>query len=288
MMFFKILKYYFKKERVNLQIHYAFLTGGGFILGIIRENISIKNMDFLKFFITILIILIAFYSSLSFNDIYDYPGDIEVGKKTPLTQGYVKRKNYLLYGILLVFLSLIFSFFLGPYPFLIMFSLHILHLLYSIPPLRLKRIFPLSLFILSLAALLSCLFGFSVIAERNPFKIFPFKLYLIFILAFPFAMNFRDVLDLKGDKIQGVKTLAVIVGERKAPLFGGISLFITYIFVAVILSKPIFLILSIIAGILSIAFSIKKNYDETPLFFIYFSYLIIFILIIYLNPKYLF
>ncbi len=284
----KILKYYFKKERINLQIHYSLLTGGGVILGTIKNNINLLEMNFLKLFFSITAILIAFYSSLAFNDIYDYESDLAAGKRTPLTERYINKKGYFIYGLCLVIISLIVSFFIGFYPFLILFLLHILQFIYSIPPLRLKRFFPLSVFILSIAALFACLFGFSVIEEKNPFVGFPLKLYLVFIFAFPFAMNFRDVLDLKGDKICGVKTLAVIVGEKRAPLFAGISLFITYVLVALILFKPVYFILSFIAGVLSIYFSLRKKYDESPLFFIYFAYLIIFIITVYLNPFYLF
>jgi len=287
-MFFKLIKYYFQKQRINLQIHYSLLTAGGFIIGMIREDISPFEIDYLKFILSIITILIAFYSSLTFNDVYDFEADLKTGKITPLTENIIDRKNYITYGLFLMSISLILSLFFGFYSFLILLFLHILQFLYSVPPFRFKRFFPLSVILLAIAALLSCLFGFSVI-EKEKFLInFPLKLYLIFLLAFPFAMNFRDVLDLNGDKIQGIKTLAVIVGEKKAPLFAGMSLFITYILVAIILSKPIFFILSIIAGILSMVFSLRKNYDETPLFIVYFSYLIIFIGIIYLNSAYLF
>ena len=287
-MFFKLIKYYLQKQRINLQIHYALLTGGGFILGMIKENINPLEINYFKFLLSIIIILIAFYSSLTFNDVYDFEADLKSGKITPLTENIIDRKNYIIYGFFLMSISLILSLLLGFHALFTLFLLHILQIFYSVPPFRFKRLFPISVILLAIAALLSCLFGFSVIEKEKFLTNFPLKLYLIFFLAFPFAMNFRDVLDLKGDKIQGIKTLAVIVGEKKAPLFGGISLFITYLLVALILSKPVFFLLSIIAGILSITFSLRKNYDETPLFIVYFLYLIIFIILIYFNPEYLF
>ncbi len=289
-MLFKILKYYFKRDRINLQIHYSMLAAGGFILGMIREKINPFEINYFKFFFSILTILVAFYSSLVFNDIYDFEGDKIVKKLTPLTEGIIERTFYFKFGLIFMIFSILFSFFLNIYALLNIVILHILQIIYTFPPLRLKRVYPISIFILSLAALFSMLFGFSVIEEKEKFFLrnFPFKLYLIFLFAFPFAMNFRDVLDLKGDKFQGVKTLAVIVGEEKAPFFAGLTLFITYMLVALILLKPIFFILSIIAGILSIVFSLRKNYEEFPFFIIYFSYLLIFIVIVYLNPEYLF
>ncbi len=284
----KIIPFYFNKQRINLQIHYSLLTTGGFLLGVIRENISLLEINFLKLILSVITILIAFYSSLVFNDIEDFEGDRINFKITPLTAEIVDKKTYFKYGILFLFLSLFLSLFLNIYFFLNILILHIIQIIYTFPPFRLKRFYPISIFLLSLAALFSILSGFSVIESSEFLKKFPLKLYLIFILAFPFAMNFRDVLDLKGDKIQGIKTLAVIVGEKRAPIFAGISLFITYILVALILFKIIFFLLSVIAGTLCIIFSLRKKFDETPFFTIYFSYLIIFIFVIYFKPNYIF
>ncbi len=286
--FFKIISLYFNKQRINLQIHYSLLTGGGFILALIKENISPFEINFFKFIFAITTILIAFYSSLVFNDIEDFEGDRINCKITPLTAGIIDKRNYLKFGILFLLLSLFFSLLLNIYFFLNLLILHIIQIIYTFPPFRFKRFYPISIFLLSLAALFSILSGFSVIEGSQFIKNFPLKLYLIFLFAFPFAMNFRDVLDLNGDKIQGIKTLAVIVGEKRAPIFAGISLLITYILVALILFKLIFFLLSIISGTLCIIFSFKKNFEETPFFIIYFCYLIFFILIIYFNPSYIF
>lgn len=287
-MLFKILSFYFKKQRINLQIHYFLLVNGGFLLSLIKEKISIFEVNFFKLFLPSITIIIAFYSSLVFNDIEDFEADLVNKKITPLVKGIIDKKNYLKYGIIFFLLSIFLSLFINIYFFLNILVLHIIQIIYTFPPLRLKKFYPFSLFILSFAALFSMLSGFSVIEGPLFLKNFSLKLYLIFILAFPFAMNFRDVLDLNGDKIQGIKTLTTIVGEKKAPLFAGISLFITYQLTALILFKPVFFLFSLISGTLCIFFSLKKNFEETPLFLIYFCYLILFIIVIYLNPQYLF
>ncbi|MEN3046378.1 MAG: UbiA family prenyltransferase [Candidatus Hydrothermales bacterium] len=288
MVLFKIIKTYFYKERINLQIHYFLLCVGGYTLALIREKIPIVQIDFFSFFLSILAIILAFYSSLVFNDIYDFEGDRRNSKRTPLTLNLVEKKSYFRYGLLFMFISLFFSILINIYSFVNLLVLHFLQVIYSFPPIRLKRVYPVSIIILSLAALFTVLYGFSVIEEKYYLKNFPVKLYLVFLLAFPFAMNFRDVLDLEGDKIQNIKTLAVLAGEKKAPLFAGISLLITYLLVAIILSKPVFYLLSSILGSLSLVLSLRKKFEETPLFLIYFFYLTLSIVIILFNPHYLF
>ncbi|MEN3044788.1 MAG: UbiA family prenyltransferase [Candidatus Hydrothermales bacterium] len=288
MALFKIIKTYFYKERINLQIHYFLLCAGGFSLAIIKEKIPLNQINLFKLLFSILVLILAFYSSLVFNDIYDFEGDRKNLKRTPLTLNLIDKKSYYLYGLLFMFISLLLSILINIYSFINLLILHLLQIVYSFPPFRLKRIYPISIIILSLAALFSILYGFSVIEEKYYLKNFPLKLYLVFLFAFPFAMNFRDVLDLNGDKIQNVKTLPVIVGEKKAPLFAGISLFFTYLLVAIILSKLIFYFLSLISGTLSLILSLRKKFEETPLFLIYFFYLILSIVIIFFNPHYVF
>jgi 4-hydroxybenzoate polyprenyltransferase len=92
---------------------------------------------------------------------------------------------------------------------------------------------------------------------------FPPK-FLIFFLLLTFPANFIDIKDYAGDKAAGIRTLPVILGEKKAARLIGIFFLFPFIYIAWIMPEtaPI----SLLGGLIGYRFIDNRNYDERKIF----------------------
>jgi 4-hydroxybenzoate polyprenyltransferase len=139
--------------------------------------------------------------------------------------------------------------------------------IYSLPPVRMKRLPFLSKGVIavnSLAALL-CGYGF---AGREINTLAP-GFVLFFLAAFTACANFIDIKDLAGDKAAGIKTLPVLMGPRWSKLLIGSFFLITYSMFPLLFGMEAILVYSILLGLLLFVAINRRSYSEIPVFAIY-------------------
>jgi len=268
----------FETLRIYLFLHYFFLLSGGYLISIFFKGYKIKN--FFEFLINSFSLFVLFQSALILNDYFDKEGDKYIRETNPFFYEY-KKKEVIFYFLFFTISSLILSSF-SLRIFLVFLFSHILHIIYSVPPIRLKKYFPLNLLILGIAAFFSFMMGFGI---NLPYKKIPLKIYLLIFLALTPAISFRDLLDFEGDKILGVKTLPTIFGKERGKNYSALLILYSYLIVPLILNFFLVYLISIPLGMLSF-FEIKKEkMNQLKIFNYYFLFLFIIIIIFGIKPE---
>ena len=188
------------------------------------------------------------------NDIYDLGIDKVNRPERPLPSGKISKNSALILYFLLIAASLILSWFINLYAFIIVIIATILLVLYSK---FLKRV----LFIgnILVALLTGLVFIFGGVAVRNPSA-------AIIPALFAFLINFirevvKDMQDVDGDKNAGVNTFPIRYGFQKSKILillitFTLILYTLYPFVARLYKIEYFIIVMIIVNPI-LVFSLK-------------------------------
>lgn len=261
------IKNWLKASRPLISLHYIFPTIFGIVLGnyIFREPINFYNA-----FLLLFSIYFSFQTSAIINDINDIKTDYFSNKNSILNPSTFPLEYYQFLSIFFLTISLFSALIINYRIFLIILVLHILHFSYSSKPLRLKRFFPISIFLLSLAALLTAIAGYALFNPYKPFISFPIKPAMLIFIPLFLSLNFRDLHDLEGDKKTDITTLFTIFGMEKGRYINAYLVFISYLLVPVILKFYPLFISTIPLGIASFYVCLKKPFNEKMIFYIYF------------------
>ena len=274
------IKNWLKASRLLISLHYIFPTIFGIVLGnyIFQEPINFYNA-----FLLLFSIYFSFQTSVIVNDINDIKTDHFSNKNSILNPGTFPIKYYRFLSIFFLTISLFSALIINYRIFLIILTLHILHFSYSSKPLRLKRFFPISIFLLSLAALLTAIAGYALFNPYKPFTSFPIKPAMLIFIPLFLSLNFRDMHDLKGDKKTKTTTLFTIFGMEKGRYINAYLILISYLLVPVILKFYLLFIATIPLGAASFYVCLKKPFNEKMIFYIYF--IMIAVLGLFLHTK---
>lgn len=270
---FKVL---IKNLRGFRVFHYLCMLGFGIFIGISQiSDVQLLESPF-SFLIFISMagsVLFAWWAAVGINDIFDFEGDKISNPKRPLTIGLFEKKELRAINLIFACFSLIIAFIVR-YPFFLTILLAlVLSTIYSSPPFRLKRIPILSTFVIALCAALISLGGFVVFSKDYSFSGYPPKILLAILVAYTLGLPFKDIKDLAGDKITGVKTFLTLWGEKKGKQITSIFVVLAYITAILVLGIFYLFPLAFIFGGLSFYYINRKKYREAPLFFLYFLFL---------------
>jgi 4-hydroxybenzoate polyprenyltransferase len=283
----------FKNLRFTRSIHYISLV----IIGIafnLAFNLYSSGLpsDFSLIRLTgvILAIFFAFQFSVIINDIYDVNCDKISNKNRPLVVGALSKEEYLKVGLVYLVFALLFALSINDIAFRGILIFIALYFIYSVPPFRLKRFFPLSSIIIAVQAILAFLLGYLFLEVPGASMEVPAKILWLLFFAFLLASSVKDLKDIEGDKVSDSYTLPVILGEANAKKIIGISVCISYLSVAIFLPgifgfsiQPAFLMLTLIFGIFNLFYIIRKDAKEQIIFSGYFIY--IFFILLFLISK---
>lgn len=262
-----LIKNWLKASRPLISLHYLFPTIFGIVLGnyIFQEPINFYNA-----FLLLFSIYFSFQTSIIINDINDIKTDNFSNKNSILNPSTFPLEYYQFLSIFFLTISLFSALIINYRIFLIILALHILHFSYSSKPLRLKRFFPISIFLLSLAALLTAISGYALFNPYKPFTSFPIKPAMLIFIPLFLSLNFRDMHDLKGDKKTKITTLFTIFGMEKGRYINAYLVLISYLLVPVILKFYLLFFATIPLGVASFYACLKKPFNEKIIFYIYF------------------
>ena len=265
-----LIEEWIKSSRPLIAIHYIFPTIFGIVLG---SYIFDEPVNFYNSFLLLFSIYFSFQTSIITNDINDIKTDNISSKKNLLDKDSFPIKYYTFLSLSFFVISLLSALIINYRLFLIVLMGHILHFAYSSKPLRLKRFYPVSIFMLSLAALLTAISGYALFDPYKPLISFPLKPALFIFIPLFLSLNFRDLADYRGDGKTNITTLFTIFGLERGRYINAFLVLLSYLLVPFILNFYPLFIASIPLGIASFYVCIKKPFKERIIFYIYFIFI---------------
>jgi len=241
---------------------FAFFTSAKYAL----STTEVFNLyDMLRLYSAILSLVFGFAFASVLNNIADFEIDKISNKDRALIRYDISQKLYSDFKNILLFLSLSFAIGVNESYFFIMIAIVALSYIYSIPPLRLRRLVIVSNLTLSIIAVLVFLLGVCVVEGNAAFIQVHFE-YLIAIFIFYFtASHFKDFKDKQADKQYYVVTLATLFEQNKLEK---ILKIITFIVLIVVMLLFDFTLVNIIAFAIAYIFGayIIKNSEHFIIF----------------------
>lgn len=208
----------------------------------------------------------AWLASVVVNDCYDTRIDKETNPSRPLIENSIPLPLYKIFGVLFFITSLILSGIVSFSAMLILFGYQAVAWLYSAPPFRLKRFPIVATIFAAFAGLLILVIGFLVVASANELSLFPLPLFFFLFAAYVISLPVKDFKDIKGDALDYIYTIPVLLGADKAKLLIGALIFLFYITSPIILNADVLFWPAIFFGSLSF-WAIQKSSDDKKSFF---------------------
>jgi len=254
--------------------HYWFLGIFGMFLGFSLANTGLSPRDFI-FALSFLLSAAFLYSSASLmNDLFDN----DLHKRLRLAKSEVKPSLIKYSCICALVLSLLIAQGICAELAVIMACIASLAFLYSAPPFRLKRYPLIASLTLASCALMAVLAGFSVFAREATVGLFPPNVALAVMVAYTLGTNYKDLKDIKTDKMDRTYTIPVLLGEKRGKIAVGAMLAISFLSVPAILGIQTLFLPALLASLLS-AIIIWRGMSEVYLRTMHLGYIL---LVIYL------
>ena len=172
-------------------------------------------------------------ATFSLNDYFDLEIDKENRRMDrPLVRGDLKPEHALILFYLLFPIGLLFAFFVNNVCFIIALVTGVLAIIYDM---KMKKVKLIGNFYIAYTMAIPFIFGGTVISTSIPFIV-----YIIAAIAFLSGSGrevMKDVMDYRGDKKKGVKSLPVYIGVKNSILVTNIF----YLFAIIVSMLPFIL-----------------------------------------------
>ena len=177
------------------------------------------------------------------NDIFDVDVDRlsptdEYARFRPIASGIISRGQGGLYAGMGYMIALIISYALGPVIFTIAILTLIAQFIYSAPPLRLKKVFPVNNVLIG--AFYCGAFFIAGWSLFQPINIVVINIAILLTLYGTIASMSKDYSDVDGDGSKGIMTMPVIMGLKKS---GRVHV---YLIIAFFLLVGLFILLNLL------------------------------------------
>jgi 4-hydroxybenzoate polyprenyltransferase len=205
------------------------LLGGCLAIIYAEAEPDFQFFEVLSIIVMVMAVESAWLASVIGNDLSDVRIDAVTNPKRPLPLEVLPKSHYRQIGILFFAASILFSSIVSVKAMLFLLAYQAIAWIYSMPPLRLKRI-PIVATALSAAAGISVLLsGYSVISPIPTITPIPFPLLVFLFICYAATIPLKDFKDIKGDRLDGVMTIPVLIGEEYARLLVGGAIFACYV-----------------------------------------------------------
>lgn len=215
----------------------------------------------------------AFQFNVQINDLVDRDVDATSNRERPLATGRLTQTDVVwlagLYGVA----SVAFAAAVGTPVLLLVLAYNALGLLYSAPPFRLRRVFPLATLVLAGCSLVAMIAGFAVVAGGNALVFFPRRTALLLAVTFVAAFTFKDVKDVEGDRAAGDRTLPVLLGPTRGRWVVAALMLAAYTSVPLLVGRGGILWIAPAVGVATAALIVRGDRPNEPLLFaLYFGF----------------
>ncbi len=268
----------FKTLLLNIRpyrsIHYSGLVIGGSLMGywILGAGTGFFSLYGIKTVMLAVSIILAFQTACVINDFQDIEGDKITNPERPLINNKLSVGIYRNWGLICLSLSLILSAAAGWVPFAFICLFQILYTVYSVPPFRLKKYFPVNTAIVASNGFIAFMAGFGIVSGRESVSLFPLRMAVMLIAVFITSINMINIKDREGDIAGGIKTIPSMMSERGSRIVIAVLTVIAYMCVPFILGINQLIYPSIIGAVIGSCWVLKKKWKEGPYFITYFAY----------------
>jgi 4-hydroxybenzoate polyprenyltransferase len=270
--------------RVSRLVHYLLFILLGFLF-YRRAGIFPVSMDrefFFRAFFLIMGVSAAWLFSVITNNEADRDIDRISNPDRPSVSGAVSAELYRRIGWGSFCCAGFFAFMAGIKEFEIVLVFMATYFLYSMPPLRLKRVPVLSKFVIGINSLLMFMLGYGFVVNRITVSPGIVVFFLIFLAA---AANFIDLKDHDGDAKAGIRTLSGLIGLSMArKIVGGIFI-LTYLAAWVVFDLAGCFWVCLSAGVLQYILINRGQYDERPVFVVHLLSLVFILSYVMMAPR---
>lgn len=273
----RLFKVLWRSSRGWRSAHYGGMVLLGFVSGILAVGPAYPQLfsnpfDYLFLPAAVISIVAAFQSAVLINDLFDREADIYTGKPNPLTRNEIDKETAIKCSGLYALLSLSLAAVLGQASLMIVLFVLALSLVYSAPPLRIKRFYPLSILSIALASLGSAWLGFSAFGREHTLALFPGRLAWFIIACFGLSFATKDLNDVEGDRRTGVLTLPVLLGPVRGRRAVSALVMAGYLIGPIILGSYWLLLPAALAGMMTVWIINRPRLNENLVFAVYFIY----------------
>lgn len=161
-------------------------------------------------------IIAGWFLAVALNDLEDHSIDSISNPDRPLIAGKLDKSDMAsiagISGITMVSAGFLINWNVAM--MLVMFQIS--YSLYSLEPFRMKRHFVFSSFLVGMAGLAIFLAGYFTVAPSMSFSDIPLALFWGVLGTLAIISNTKDFKDIPGDRAEGIKTLPVVFGARRA------------------------------------------------------------------------
>lgn len=225
---------------------------------------------------------LAWQFAVVVNDIYDALPDKINRLNRPYSKNVLKIGDMWVVAILIAMFSLVSGLIVSEknFAFLAILLYLLLGILYSAPPIRLKRYPIIATSVIGLASALSLFTGYvTQTTSINPSA----SIFLIVVfVSISLATTVKDVKDTEGDRAVGDYTLPVLLGQKQGANVAKTLLIIAYLFSAILTGTLEQFLIAAAFAILSIEIMAHTKEYYPKIILLYYIYLVY---LVYLAPK---
>ena len=265
-----------KDIRIFRVMHYILMFVFGMLLVKIYNPIPFMlHQDIIYDVILVIIsIILACIFSLITNNFADYKIDLISNKNRPLVSKSIPKNVYNVMAWVVLVLAILSAAYVNLQTMFFILVFIGVYFLYSMPPLRLKRVPFVSKFMIAFNALLFIMMGYYYFLKT---VFVPFEIIAYFLVFFTLAINVIDIKDYEGDKVNNIMTLPTLLGLKVSKHMIGFFVLLAYImpyFMFDFVKQSHFFIL-FFAGLIQYFLINRKNYVEQHFFAFYIFTLVI-------------
>ena len=269
-----------KDIRLLRLLHFELMFVFGIVLSeiVFKKPILLDQQALFSWILTMIAVCFAWLFSVATNNIADYDIDKISNQNRPTVSGAIDDGHYRKLALIFIVGAVVYS---VSVDFIHLFLILVFignYFLYSMPPIRFKRVPFFSKLVISINSLILIILG--QFSHSGNFGIHA-HIIVFFLVCITAAMNFIDIKDYKGDKAAGIRTLPTIFGLEKSKKIIGAFFIVSYFAACFVFKCANLLVPFLGMATIQFFFITKKDYDERPVLVMYL--LSVAVLIIYLR-----
>ncbi len=203
--------------------------GGGIAVLYAGAEPDFSLFEILSIIVMAVAVECAWLASVIGNDLADRRIDAISNPNRPVPMHSITETLYRHIGIIFFATSLLFSAIVNIKAALFLLAYQAIAWMYSMPPLRLKRVPVLATALSALDGIMVLLAGYTVLSPVQNITPIPFSLLVYLFVCYAVTLPLKDFKDIAGDRSDGVFTIPVIFGEERARFLIGSALFACYV-----------------------------------------------------------
>ncbi len=259
-----------KDARLTRLLHYELLLLLGVVVGMSLNDYGLWPQLFFKpaiishFLLVSVSLFFACLFAINTNNQADVLLDAISSPDRPLVQKAITVTNYQAMSWFFLGMALLYAAAVDAATLLTMLFILSSYYVYSMLPLRLKRIFLLSKLVIGINSFALALLGYRL--AQGAVYYFPWQLGLILVVGFTLCANVIDIKDVKADALHGIKTLPTVLGVKPAQYVMGCCFVITYLSFYFMVLDWRLLPVMVGGAALQFYFITRTPYQEKPVF----------------------